>query len=552
MSKLNTLLFLFLFLFKSNAQFIHSIHTSIFPTFTEIKENGDIILVQSTTFDSIEILDYVFYPKTLIKPNGGRYRELYITQIDTNLEIRDHLHFYGPDGIRIIGSYLFENEYYLLVESFDTIYYKDTFFTNHLNLISPTFLFKYDFNQKTLKLCKLIGGGFEFSNMYVSEKCVYIALQFVDTAVVDSFILAPLRSSIHQRDILILKLEKETNSIAAITSVLGHEASYPIKIFSSKNGNIYLSLDTYGRFLKTGTDSIVYPRSGNGIGLALRFSENLKLTGYITTSGLFTDIFVDANNSTNLSGIYFGNLFINNTQYSSSLVNESAFVAKFDENLYLSDYLEYEGNGSRRFKILSNSIRNEYLLAGHFTKTIKDGSNSEVESKGAYDAFLYFIDTSNSFSKALYFKGDSNEYIDNIMLLDNNDILVLGRTYSEKVVCGTDSLISNWDSPLTRVNYFLYRINKVFFNHINENDIIENYLDLMIDHSTGTIKLNIKSSEILSIRIFNNDGQVFYHKGNLQLDQSLEFNSNLTSGVYFLTINMRNGNLFTKRIMMFK
>lgn len=70
--------------------------------------------------------------------------------------------------------------------------------------------------------------------MYVSEKCVYIALQFVDTAVVDSFILAPLRSSIHQRDILILKLEKETNSIAAITSVLGHEASYPIKIFSSK------------------------------------------------------------------------------------------------------------------------------------------------------------------------------------------------------------------------------------------------------------------------------------------------------------------------------
>jgi len=43
-----------------------------------------------------------------------------------------------------------------------------------------------------------------------------------------------------------------------------------------------------------------------------------------------------------------------------------------------------------------------------------------------------------------------------------------------------------------------------------------------------------------------------YHKGNLQLDQSLEFNSSLAAGVYYLNVNMLNGNQFTKRIAMFK
>ena len=43
-----------------------------------------------------------------------------------------------------------------------------------------------------------------------------------------------------------------------------------------------------------------------------------------------------------------------------------------------------------------------------------------------------------------------------------------------------------------------------------------------------------------------------YHKGKPQLDQSLEFNSNLPAGVYYITVNMLNGNQLTKRIVMFK
>lgn len=50
------------------AQFYQTLNTSIKPTYSEINENGDIILVQSTSFDSVEILNSVLKPLSNPRP----------------------------------------------------------------------------------------------------------------------------------------------------------------------------------------------------------------------------------------------------------------------------------------------------------------------------------------------------------------------------------------------------------------------------------------------------------------------------------------------------
>ena len=82
------------------AQFYQTLNTSIKPTYSEINENGDIILVQSTSFDSVEILNSVLKPLSNPRPIFGRSKEIYITRIDTNQQILDNIHFYSKYNTR--------------------------------------------------------------------------------------------------------------------------------------------------------------------------------------------------------------------------------------------------------------------------------------------------------------------------------------------------------------------------------------------------------------------------------------------------------------------
>ncbi len=136
------IVFLLLLVFlELRAQFFKPINTSIIPTYSEINKNGDIVIAQATSFDSVEILNTVLKPFSTQKPIFGRSKEIYITRIDTNQRILDNLQFYRKEGRNIIGSYLFENDYYFVLTNYDTIFYKDTFFTNTLNYTNPTYLF---------------------------------------------------------------------------------------------------------------------------------------------------------------------------------------------------------------------------------------------------------------------------------------------------------------------------------------------------------------------------------------------------------------------------
>jgi len=106
------LIFVFI---EIKAKFYQTLNTSIKPTYSEINDNGDIILVQSTSFDSVEILNSVLKPLSNPRPIFGRSKEIYITRIDTNQQILDNIHFYSKEGINIIGSYLFNDEYFLIL-----------------------------------------------------------------------------------------------------------------------------------------------------------------------------------------------------------------------------------------------------------------------------------------------------------------------------------------------------------------------------------------------------------------------------------------------------
>lgn len=72
----------------------------------------------------------------------------------------------------------------------------------------------------------------------------------------------------------------------AATTLIGFEDSYPLKLISSDNRNLYLLVDTYSPFLICNKDSILFPKSSNGYGLALKFEEDLTLSKFAATSGI--------------------------------------------------------------------------------------------------------------------------------------------------------------------------------------------------------------------------------------------------------------------------
>jgi len=67
------IVFLLLLVFlELRAQFFKPINTSIIPTYSEINKNGDIVIAQATSFDSVEILNTVLKPFSTQKPIFGR------------------------------------------------------------------------------------------------------------------------------------------------------------------------------------------------------------------------------------------------------------------------------------------------------------------------------------------------------------------------------------------------------------------------------------------------------------------------------------------------
>lgn len=201
----------------------------------------------------------------------------------------------------------------------------------------------------------------------------------------------------------------------AATTLIGFEDSYPLKFISSDNRNLYLLVDTYSPFLICNKDSILFPKSSNGYGLALKFEEDLTLSKFAATSGIFTDININNNNSIDIVGNYYNELVINNKAIANSFGLENSFIARFDQLLNLESYKEYKGSGSKRFSIIGNVNNNDIFLGGQFTKQIHEENNKVTQSEESFDALTYFINNNGELVRKFYFQGDSTEFISKIL-----------------------------------------------------------------------------------------------------------------------------------------
>ncbi|MBK7879902.1 MAG: T9SS type A sorting domain-containing protein [Saprospiraceae bacterium] len=531
------------------AQFYQTLNTSIKPTYSEINENGDIILVQSTSFDSVEILNSVLKPLSNPRPIFGRSKEIYITRIDTNQQILDNIHFYSKEGINIIGSYLFNDEYYFILTNFDTIFYKDTFYTNDINILQPTYLFKFDFNTRDLVLCKLIGGGWEWSSIFIDESYINIGLQFIGSAVIDSNIFNGLKPSFNEKDIILIKLLRSNYNLKAATTLIGFEDSYPLKFISSDNRNLYLLVDTYSPFLICNKDSILFPKSSNGYGLALKFEEDLTLSKFAATSGIFTDININNNNSIDIVGNYYNELVINNKAIANSFGLENSFIARFDQLLNLESYKEYKGSGSKRFSIIGNVNNNDIFLGGQFTKQIHEENNKVTQSEGDFDALTYFINNNGELVRKFYFQGDSTEFISKILQKKNGDFFILGHTLSKKLVCSNDIIYPDWDRKSTRINFFLYKIDAKLLKSIEIPPKQEDYIRIASIQLNKIVKIEIISNIVNRINIYNSNGHLCNARNITPNKQLVEIENISVSGLYFISVHLNNGKNFTKKVV---
>ncbi len=287
-----------------------------------------------------------------------------------------------------------------------------------------------------------------------------MACNFGATAYLDSFIFPGLANDIHELDLLLFRMNKENYKVEEIYPILGHSFKYPYNIIADSDQNIYLSADIYSSRLYFKSDTILLSNSNVGSSLLFKFTKDGKLDWYHKTQGVFYKSILSGD-KVYVMGNYLNTLNIDTTIVSTSINMENGFIAKFNLAGSYEDLIEYEGQGYRNLNIFKNGSKNQFIIAGEFKDKIYESPGVAYQSIGASDCFVYLIDTNGIVIHSFYFQGDSTEHIEDAVLLNNGNILIVGYTFSDTLICVKDTLFTNEHKN----NYFIYEINSTLLNN---------------------------------------------------------------------------------------
>lgn len=546
--KIIEIIFFLSILTTVNAQFSEPLNSEIFPYSVHLNKSNDVIFSLSTAFDSFHILNETIFPLGTPRPILGRTVESYICIFNKERKLTKLLHFYGKQSIQVRGDYLDDTDnYYFALSGPDTILIDNKVYSNSLDL--PNYLFCYSLRTNELKLCKLFGNAWENIKIFADDHCVYLALQFVGTAMVDTFRFQPLRNSVHEQDILVIRLSKVDYSVEMANSLRGESENIPIYITADEDQNIFLLADVYSKYLIYNMDSILLPMNKYGMGIALNISKHGIMQNHHTTNGSLSQAIVQSDGSFFVLGNYYNVLEIDDKIVLNSMNSQNGFVAHFDGNGEYKGIIAYNGIGNRAFSIMKHTKPNRLIISGQFDNKISESSNVDEFSKGYSDAYIFFGDTNGLVSKSLYFKGDSNEVIEKIALKDNGTILILGSTFSDTLECK-----GNYFSPLykTHKNYFLYEIDTALIN--NSNEIFNTSNEVRIYPNPCMNEINIfvpTEKKIKHIFIYNYLGELIFRKHYASLQNNIKLLDflPLNSEIYNLTIVYDDNTISNSKVL---
>ena len=451
------LLFLFhVYLFSTKIDFCYAQFkmnyevSQFFEPLISIDNHGRTFIAVTSGADTVRIKDNIFFPKIARKNGFSRRTESFIAIYNAKNELTDSIHFYGLSiGIQISAIFDLNNNFYFILRGPDTIYQDQNSFINpYINLGGPNYLFHYDQNSKKLNLCKVIGNAFESAELFVDDNYIYAVCNFGSNAYVDSLVIKSLSNNIHELDILILKMNRLDYKLVKTYPVLGYNFNYPVHITADSNQNIYFCGYVFSPKLIYQSDTL----SLVGNGLLMKFSKDGTLDWYRSTNGAFLESIINPDLNVNVIGSYNNLLKIDGEKFENLPLAENGFIVNYNRNGNLEAIIAFKGTKNRSLNLINNGLQNKLIVAGQFDGKIVEASNETKQTKGAKDCFIYLIKYDGSVDHSFYFQGDSTEYIEDISILDNENIMVLGYTFSDTLVCRKDTLFNNTNNKI----YFIY------------------------------------------------------------------------------------------------
>ena len=466
--------------------------------------------------------------------------------MDSNLILKDSFRIFGKTNVKLIGSYLDKsnNNYYFALWSPDTIYsLTNTYLNPYREKCVPVYIFCYDINAKYLTLVKVIGNGYENIIFYERNDNVYLFLNYVETAFVDSLRFPPLLSSNHEQDVLALRLNAKTFQVETVLSIRGYDLTQPIAITADDDKNMYLLVDTYSFFLKVHQDSLLFNEL-RPLGVLFKIDSLGNLVWHQKSGNYWSDLILDINSEPVLCGNYINKLEFDSIIYELSPKIEEGFTIQCNQEGQYKKHKIIEGDSARRVSKIIKGSNNQYVVLGQFKGNIYPEHSTIAKSIGDYDAFVSVFDIDDQIINTYYFQGDKSDLLVDAIFFDNGDVRIFGYTDSKLLISGTDTLES-----ANPGHYFIYDIKKVrLVNKINKIEKGKFYIYPTI--TSNNIIINFPEDEK------EHEVYIYDQFGYLQLNKNIKGTiydldvTTLNSGIYFLKIHdNQNGQLTIKKFI---
>lgn len=415
--------------------------------------------------------------------------------------------------------------------------------TNLSSTNGNLFILKLDSNGNFLWVKQFFGSA-NINLLIVPDAAgnIFTVSEFYNTLVVNNSINL---TSNGNSDIFIQKFDSNGNFIW-VKQIGGIGVDFPIALNLDSNNNLY----TTGHF-----DFTVDFDPGSSVNAIT--AQNRKFMQKLDSDGNFqwamqfpfqdvSAVAFDQNDNILLTGFFMGTVDFDTSESVSTLTsigNNDIYIEKINPDGTFAWVKQIFGttDNDRSIAITSDNHRNVYTT-GRFWSTVNFTTNGagELTSMGGYDVFIHKLSSTGNFEWVKQIGGTETQDAKNIAV-DNS-----GNIYTTGYFAGN----TDFDPSMETANLvssgsttFIQKMSPVSLS-IDEN--IEQLFKIYPNPSNGTFIFDIEKLVADELILYDVFGKQLEAKTNVS---SGIFNFYLSTGIYYLKINIQNRQLVKKLII---
>jgi hypothetical protein len=477
--------------------------------------------------------------------NGGSGSDMFITKYDPWGGVVWTKRIGGTNNDKVFGINIDPGANILItgIYASNVLSFGSVFLTNTTAGFSDLFVAKIDPSGTVLWAKKGGGNGDDISNAVCSDAAgnVFITGGFSSTTLSFGTTSVPKTGT---KDVFTAKFDLNGTLLWVENSGGIGCSAEGTGVSADLNGNAIITGYFQGGSIGFGSNSITNAGSSdifiakyNDTGINF-WARSAGGAGQDQASAICTD----ANGNAYITGSFYSAsaAFGINTITNTNVLTDDIFVAKYDNQGYISWAVGQGGNGNDGGKSISCDASDHVYVAGYFSAFVLFGSTTLV-SNGAEDIFITRYSGAGIAGYSKGAGGTGNDAAMGINIDPVNNAYLVGGFLSSTFPLGSTTLI-NADLGDSVSDMFITKLNHV--NAVNDpgaNDMVS----VFPNPSTGQFEINLPV-DATAIKILNAVGEITETR-NVKGNADAVFNIK-ENGVYFIQI-FSNQYVITKKLI---